>query len=567
MARFFIALFIISSTTYLSANSGVAGPPVPQSTVSLGLELRENFDVGKGPTSIFGNEGNQLLSLWCPTTQAEHCTKATSIYGDINLGICKPTSELDCVDNAWAVDQTGKKINGELLKTAPIDTRFDIPENVDLNLPGSRGMGSIWRFPGVFNGAGVDTYFISAQSYVWLNKSSGIPISASKFIIDSPRVAIVAVREVAGSFTLAEPDDVSRGGRGPGVRGSSQLPDKSQCIATDPTSCQQVVQFPDGYRFGLKLNVSQPLNGWFHGRFFQPAITSGSWKRGTSLSIEAEPVKVPSLDFLVPNSQIPEAAKKLIFSGRDWGQSGGPEQGIKVTEQLSGPDIFNLINAFIPSYNNKASATTSYWSFKSLNFDRNSKVGRCSTNKTEVSGFVTTNALGYSPGPPEYDSSTDALEYKVSSPHLEASGLIASGSYDLVIQSEVARCIYGFSNAPIKAEISILDESGENRVATTFASEKDGWFALSAKNFTYSAPTLKVKLTQEKPKEVVVETKVESAKPVEEVVVAVKPVEVAAPAVKPAPSKKSLSIVCSKGKVTKKITGVNPKCPTGYRKK
>ena len=155
----------------------------------------------------------------------------------------------------------------------------------------------------------------------------------------------------------------------------------------------------------------------------------------------------------------------------------------------------------------------------------------------------------------------------MSSPHLEASGLIASGSYDLVIQSEVARCIYGFSNAPIKAEISILDESGENRVATTFASEKDGWFALSAKNFTYSAPTLKVKLTQEKPKEVVVETKVESAKPVEEVVVAVKPVEVAAPAVKPAPSKKSLSIVCSKGKVTKKITGVNPKCPTGYRKK
>jgi hypothetical protein len=26
-------------------------------------------------------------------------------------------------------------------------------------------------------------------------------------------------------------------------------------------------------------------------------------------------------------------------------------------------------------------------------------------------------------------------------------------------------------------------------------------------------------------------------------------------------------ITCTKGKVTKKVLGVNPKCPTGYKKK
>lgn len=34
-----------------------------------------------------------------------------------------------------------------------------------------------------------------------------------------------------------------------------------------------------------------------------------------------------------------------------------------------------------------------------------------------------------------------------------------------------------------------------------------------------------------------------------------------------APAKKILSITCIKGKVTKKISGVSPKCPSGYKKK
>jgi len=31
--------------------------------------------------------------------------------------------------------------------------------------------------------------------------------------------------------------------------------------------------------------------------------------------------------------------------------------------------------------------------------------------------------------------------------------------------------------------------------------------------------------------------------------------------------KKTTSIICIKGKLTKKVTGVNPKCPAGYKKK
>jgi hypothetical protein len=35
----------------------------------------------------------------------------------------------------------------------------------------------------------------------------------------------------------------------------------------------------------------------------------------------------------------------------------------------------------------------------------------------------------------------------------------------------------------------------------------------------------------------------------------------------PKPVVKATTITCVKGKLTKKVTAVNPKCPTGYKKK
>jgi hypothetical protein len=32
-------------------------------------------------------------------------------------------------------------------------------------------------------------------------------------------------------------------------------------------------------------------------------------------------------------------------------------------------------------------------------------------------------------------------------------------------------------------------------------------------------------------------------------------------------AKKAITITCAKGKVTKKFSGANPKCPSGYKKK
>jgi hypothetical protein len=122
------------------------------------------------------------------------------------------------------------------------------------------------------------------------------------------------------------------------------------------------------------------------------------------------------------------------------------------------------------------------------------------------------------------------LNYRVAGLHYAADGkTLNEGVYDMVIKSTVARCIYGFSSAPISASISVTSAEGEAKVATTVVREKDGWVKLAAYGFTYSSPTISVKLTQA------------------------------------APTK--TTITCVKGKVTKKVTASAPKCPTGYKKK
>ena len=165
--------------------------------------------------------------------------------------------------------------------------------------------------------------------------------------------------------------------------------------------------------------------------------------------------------------------------------------------------------------------------------ENGSKVTQCLRQTNSLAGVVTTNATMYLDGPPTYIPSQGTLDYKVASTHFEPDGkTVFKGTYDLVMSSKVARCIYGFTAAPINATISVTSESGEPNIATTIVSEKNGWLSLGAYNFTFSNPTVTVKLTQ----------------------VAVAPA-------KTTPKK----ITCVKGKTTKVVT--TAACPAGYKKK
>jgi len=156
-----------------------------------------------------------------------------------------------------------------------------------------------------------------------------------------------------------------------------------------------------------------------------------------------------------------------------------------------------------------------------------------------------------------------SLNYKVGGLHFNPDGTTFKGMYDLVMRSETARCLYGFSNAPISAEISVISVEGEKQVATTKLSESKDWIHLSAYNFGFSSPTIKMTLKQEaEPSPTPIATTSPEPSPTPIATTSPEPV------VKPASKVINKStITCVKGKLIKKVSAVSPKCPTGFKKK
>jgi hypothetical protein len=556
----------IMLASLLQSHAAQAGAKIPSTVPALGLLLEENFELTSMPSVVITmNDDDSSKSLICSSVDDPLCTEAKRVMIIQHLPACVEDASFACISDIWAIDATGKKTVGNYVASLPNKSAYDRGPIDSMELAAVRGTGALWNIPGVVNSGGEDNYFVSSRNNIWLDKAVGTPLRNVKAgYYSNISAAITPVQKLTGEYRPNKATDKRDGGVAWGSNGVSQTPTKERCAVTDTGICQVTRDFPSGYRFGLTLKISDKLSGWFHGRIALPSISTKPWNKGVELSVEAEPVKISTLNFTVPNAQIPEAVRKIIFTDKEFGVSGGADSSIQTMGGLSDPDTMELMNAFLPAIGDKGSKTTGYWSFSALNAWNQPAIQKCSDGTGDLAGVVTTNALTYSAGPPTYNKESGALEYKVASPHFEASGAEASGSYDLVLKSDVARCIYGFSKAPIKAEISISSQDGQKKVATTVVNESNGWLYLSAKGFTFSSPVIQVKLTQEAPAPEPTPTPT----PTPIATQAPAPVESAAPAptLKPVMAKK-IAITCVKGKLVKKVSAVNPKCPAGYKKK
>jgi hypothetical protein len=203
--------------------------------------------------------------------------------------------------------------------------------------------------------------------------------------------------------------------------------------------------------------------------------------------------------------------------------------------------IFPYMDHFRKVVGDKTTEQTTYWSVASTTWTSQNK---CLADSKRVLGIVTTNAMGYDGTAPKFEDGT--LNYRVTGLHYGADGKTLNlGTYDLLLRSDAARCLYGFSNAPISASVSITSGDGAQNVATTVVSEKDGWLKLQAAGFTFSEKTIRLKLDQAKQEEAVTPT----------------------PAATPSAAVKKVLITCVKGKTVRKVTAVKPKCPAGFKKR
>lgn len=308
-------------------------------------------------------------------------------------------------------------------------------------------------------------------------------------------------------------------------------PASVDCIslgAKGPTDCFSRNDFRAGEKLTLAVRVNPRLSGFLSGRITDSTISvTPIDSEVNELVISGSAQDIPAAQFTFLKSEVaanPELQKKIAIA---FGSRTFPADQTTIAGSPPGVESKSYL-----ALGNSAvvwDTTKSLWRVKSFTGPATSK---CLDDKTKLLGFVSTNSAEYQSEPPTFDKTSGALLYQVASPHFAENGEVFRGRYELILRSEVARCLYGFTSAPVRAEISISDA---NKVATTSQGEKNGWLRLSAYNFEFSNPIISVKLTQ--------------------------------PSLAPVTSKKSLTITCVKGKLLKKVTGVNPKCPTGYKVK
>jgi hypothetical protein len=471
------------------------------------------------------------------------------------LGMCDSILKTDCVTRVFARDESGREIEGKFVENFPGDTEFSYPGDPSIGLPAGTSP-FIVDFP-THPHQGGTLYLV----VLWLQGARGF--NETQFSVENFSTGIFAVSKVNGNYSMARPADNAGtrpdhklGGRqstAGGFNMDQTSSRRSACVQTSKTACLLPWPMPLDVSFGFTVKLHEKITGWLHGRIADAqAVITKSDDGDQLLTIAGKPTQVPGIFAWFKKDAYPAAlanfyskqdARQVNSSGLGWPKPGdeasmGPD-GLpwSIMKENFGYDEggFAETLAWIAAVGDKAQYAQTVWSAKSIR----SQYEQCMKGTDTLSGIVSTNSTMYIGNPPTFDKDSQSLDYKVVSPHYLPNGEEFKGSYDLVIKSEVARCIYGFSSAPVSAKISILSADGTTQVATTTFNEKDGWMYLVARGFTFSSPTVRVELSQEI-------------------------VKVAAPTTS-APKKST--ITCIKGKSSKKVTAVKPACPSGWKKK
>lgn len=476
----------------------------------------------------------------CKSVNTESCAVDKQLSYRAYIPLCEKENQQNCIESFW-LTYNGKRYEPKLFSYMPANSAFHYPSDVSANLPEGKST-SIWEI--------ISPDFNNERLLFSVNAvlNSSTMTGAKSF--GSPNISVVIdqVELLRGGYS---PPSASTTGNGWTIAGC--LSDGCQglqlgfCAAVDNGSCAKRVNNRPGIRYGIKLRLADPPLTWIHGRLSNPDFSISETNQVTTWSVEADPVILPVISGWIPNTDF--AAKFNLPALQR------PQETSWSGPLSAGELAINDFNKWLPFMSDKAQALQSRWSFGTIGEKvvfNGKTLNQCLTTKS-VAGIVMTNATVYQDGPPSWNSLDASLDYKVAAPHFTPSGSEFQGNYQLRINSDFARCIYGLRNVPLTATVSVIGSEGANKIATSSFSVGADWINFNVSGFTFSSPLIKVQLSEAK-KDLAEAT----------------PLEIGpAPALESVISKvnNKTSITCVKGKVTKKVTAVKPKCPTGYKKK
>jgi hypothetical protein len=275
-----------------------------------------------------------------------------------------------------------------------------------------------------------------------------------------------------------------------GVDSLAEQGNARECLWQGQGICWERAEHDFDTEYRLDLKISDNWGGFIRGRLLDPQIKLDAISGGSSLMVQGRTMKTQKV-FIKTDPTSWSTEKKLAWClGGEGCTVPIANATTIISSQYAGAAA--LLELLREDAADTARAIAGEWSFRITD---SYNAGACTSKSNGFLGMVTTNAPVIQDGFPALDSGY--LNYKVAGLHYAPDGkTVNEGTYDFVLRSDVARCIYGFTNAPVSATVAVVGEQGEEKVATTLVSETDGWLKLSAYGFTFSEKEIQVRLSQ-----------------------------------------------------------------------
>jgi len=474
-------------------------------------------DYMESVSALFGRPDDDWGFLICSKNSDANCTGRKTVEFSAMLQPCATAASLDCISGFGHIAADGTRVPATYVSKFPTAGMNDFAADPAAGLPAGMSAG-VWQLA-AGSGSSVGLHYLRAAV-------SGERTTGNKFVFKQYRAVVSPVEmvpwECQGSLCSPgfnpQPD-----GKTYGFQYGQGRTEGLDCVMTGTNpltgamTCAKRKAFTPSVRYYVSVRLSQSPKGWLHGRLNEPQITIGPIEGSDdalTIDIVGGSVAVPVVSTGRLFKDLPVAMQDKYrktggwpvtnggsgyFTSRDGpgGEGWGPEQRNRLSiPPAAGTVGLAELEAWLPLVNDTATADPSQWIVRTLQEWELQGANKCLTEKQRLNGVVVTNATQYSAGPPEFDTATGTLNYKVSAPHYRSGGSETKGVYVLFVRSETARCLYGFDRAPIKSTIEVIEKEGVQDIATTSVSERNGWLRLSAYNYTHSSPTLKVKLGQ-----------------------------------------------------------------------
>lgn len=471
----------------------------------------------------------------CTSLGVAPCTTVPVVDFSAVLQPCARLGQVDCIEGFGTIDAAGNKVPALEKSRFPSAGLNDFAEDTAVGLPAG-GPGWLWDVA-ESSGARVRTHFLRVVVSGQYVPGSGKKVVFTNFAANAAPVTVRtfdcgtssnAVQSGCRNGDVPDLTGERNGGDASGWGGYVDRNGTSQgldCLQTGnyvqltgQAECAERRTMSRDIAYYLTVRLSQAISGWMHGRLSEPSISLediADVAGAVTLSVAGRPVSVPAIELQKNFADLPAALQDKYRSTGGWPNSsfagahhGASSWGMSDTDRNDplqrnrkslpspyGADAIAELEAWIPVVNDTAIADLSTWAVRTLGASNLGAAQGCVTEKNKVTGIVTTNATQYKAGAPVYDAKTQTLDYTVSAPHYMSSGELFRGAYSLIVRSDVARCIYGFSNVPLKASIEVLDTGAEKSTVVTNVGESNGWMKLSASGFTHSSPTIRARFT------------------------------------------------------------------------